>query len=112
MAERGGQIGNNNAGKNKLFGDQLKRHLVQNPEKLEKIVVKLIDDAMDGNIAAAKEVMDRVDGKAVQSNTFETEDGKPIVPGFQLVFVEPPKENTLLEDLATAQLNQLNKTNV
>jgi len=88
MAERGGQIGNNNAGKNKLFGDQLKRHLVQNPHKLEKIIVQLVDDAMNGNIAAAKEVMDRVDGKAVQSTEITGADGEPLM-GIQVTFVKP-----------------------
>ena len=88
MAERGGQIGNNNAGKNKLFGDQLKRHLVQNPHKLEKIIVQLVDDAMNGNIAAAKEVMDRVDGKAVQSTEITGADGEPLT-GIQVTFVKP-----------------------
>ena len=88
MAERGGQIGNNNAGKNKLFADQLKRHLVQNPHKLEKIIVQLVDDAMNGNIAAAKEVMDRVDGKAVQSTEITGADGEPLM-GIQVTFVKP-----------------------
>jgi hypothetical protein len=96
--------GNKNATKNKLFSDQLKRHLIQNPDKLEKIVTQLIDDAMDGNIAAAREVMDRVDGKPVQANTIETEDGKAVIPGFQLVFVEPPKQDTMMEDLLSTQL--------
>jgi len=88
MAERGGQIGNNNAGKNKLFADQLKRHLVQNPHKLEKIIVQLVDDAMNGNIAAAKEVIDRVDGKAVQTTELTGADGEPLT-GIQVTFVKP-----------------------
>ena len=96
--------GNKNATKNKLFSDQLKRHLIQNPDKLEKIVIQLIDDAMDGNIAAAREVMDRVDGKPVQANTIETEDGQAVIPCFQLVFVEPPKQDILMEDLLSTQL--------
>jgi hypothetical protein len=80
--------GNRNATKNKLFADQLKRHLIQNPQKLEKIVEKLIDDAMQGNIAAAKEVIDRVDGKAVQSTEITGADGEPLT-GIQVTFVKP-----------------------
>jgi len=80
--------GNKNATKNKLFADQLKRHLIQNPQKLEKIVEKLIDDAMEGNIAAAKEVIDRVDGKAVQSTEITGADGEPLT-GIQVTFVKP-----------------------
>ena len=88
MAERGGQPGNNNAGKNKMFADQLKRHLVQNPQKLEKIIVKLVDEAIGGNIAAVKEVMDRVDGKAVQATEITGADGEPLT-GIQVTFVKP-----------------------
>jgi ribosomal protein L17 len=80
--------GNKNATKNKLFADQLKRHLIQNPQKLEKIVEKLIDDAMEGNIAAAREVIDRVDGKAVQSTEITGADGEPLT-GIQVTFVKP-----------------------
>jgi len=81
--------GNKNATKNKLFSDQLKRHLIQNPEKLEKIVTQLIDDAMEGNIAATREVMDRVDGKAVQATTLEDADGNSIVTSLEVRFVKP-----------------------
>jgi len=81
--------GNKNATKNKLFSDQLKRHLIQNPEKLEKIVIQLIDDAMEGNIAATREVMDRVDGKAVQATTLEDADGNSIVTSLEVRFVKP-----------------------
>jgi ribosomal protein L17 len=80
--------GNKNATKNKLFADQLKRHLIQNPQKLEKIVEKLIDDAMEGSIAAAREVIDRVDGKAVQSTEITGADGEPLT-GIQVTFVKP-----------------------
>jgi len=81
--------GNKNATKNKLFSDQIKRHLTQNPEKLEKIVIRLIDDAMDGNITATKEVMDRVDGKAVQATIFEDADGNSLVTSLEVRFVKP-----------------------
>lgn len=83
-----GMKGNKNATKNKLFADQIKRHLIQNPEKLEKIVIKLIEDAMNGNIGAAKEIMDRVDGKAIQSTEITGADGEPLT-GIQVTFVKP-----------------------
>ena len=81
--------GNKNATKNKLFSDQIKRHLIQNPEKLEKIVTQLIEDAMEGNIAATKEVMDRVDGKAVQANTLEDAEGNNITTSLEVIFRTP-----------------------
>ena len=88
MAERGGQPGNKNSTKNKMFTDQLRRHLVQNPHKLEKIIEQLIDEAMDGNIVAAREVMDRVDGKPVQATEVTGADGQPLT-GIQVTFVKP-----------------------
>lgn len=86
---KGGQPGNKNATKNKMFSDQIKRHLVQNPEKLEKIIVKLIEDAMEGNIASAKEVMDRVDGKAHQSTSLEDSEGNNLLQAIEVRFVKP-----------------------
>ena len=88
MAERGAPLGNKNGTKNKMFADQLKRHLIQNPQKLEKIIVQLVDEAMGGNIAAAKEVMDRVDGKAIQTTEVTGADGEPLT-GIQVTFVKP-----------------------
>jgi ribosomal protein L17 len=82
-----GMKGNKNASKNKLFAEQLKRHLIQNPHKLEKIVEKLIEDAMEGNIASTREVIDRVDGKAIQSTDI-TSDGTPL-SNILVSFVKP-----------------------
>lgn len=87
--KKGGQPGNNNAGKNRIFSDQLKRHLIHNPHKLEKIVEKLVDDAMEGNIAAAREVMDRVEGKAIATQEVTGPDGTQLKTAVQLFFVEP-----------------------
>ena len=86
---RGGQLGNKNATKNKLFLDQIKRHLTQNPKKLEKIVEGLVEAAMDQESWAVKEIMDRVDGKAVQSNTFEDAEGNSLLQAIEVRFVKP-----------------------
>ena len=57
--------------------------------KLEKIVEKLVDDAMEGNIAAAREVMDRVEGKAIATQEVTGPDGTQLKTAVQLFFVEP-----------------------
>lgn len=88
----GGQPGNQNAKKGKLWNDALRKAIAQNPHKLRMAAEKLLDEASEGNIMAIKEIGDRMDGKAVQTNTLETEDGKTVIPGFQLVFVEPKNE--------------------
>ena len=83
----GGQPGNQNA-KKKPFTDMFKRHLLANPEKLEKIIAKLVDDAVEGNLQAAKEIMDRVEGKAVQATEISGPDGVELVKGIAITFVE------------------------
>lgn len=70
--------GNNNAIKRKPFVDLLTRRVIQDPKKLEKIVDKLLDQAQDGEAWAIKEVVDRLDGKAVQIQEISGPDGNAI----------------------------------
>lgn len=81
----GAPTGNNNAKKNKLFYDSIKKHLIQNPQKLENIVIKLCQAAEDGEAWAVKEIIDRVDGKAVQASEIGGIDGTPfrVVVGWE-----------------------------
>jgi len=81
--------GNKNATKNKLFLDQIKRHLTQNPQKLEKIVEGLVEAAMDQESWAVKEIMDRVDGKAHQSTSIEDAEGNNLLQAIEVRFVKP-----------------------
>jgi hypothetical protein len=73
---RGGQPGNQNGKKGKLFYNQLRVALVQeDSRKLRTIAQKLVDAAEQGEPWAIKEVIDRVDGKAVQSTEISGLDG-------------------------------------
>lgn len=72
-ATRGGQIGNKNAQKSRLWSDALRKYAVQNPEALNKAVKTLFDKACDGDVSAAKEIADRLEGKAVQAVEQKTE---------------------------------------
>jgi hypothetical protein len=86
----GAPEGNQNAKKGKLFYDQLRRALVQNDSlKLRAIAEKLVEKAEEGESWAVKEIMDRIDGKAVQPNTLEDENGKTVFPHIQVSFVKP-----------------------
>lgn len=72
----GGQPGNQNAKKGKLFYSQLRKALVQeDSRKLRTIADKLVKAAEDGEPWAIKEVIDRVDGKAVQATEISGLDG-------------------------------------
>lgn len=85
----GAPIGNNNAAKTKMFYHALRKALVQNPHRLDKITDTLITAAEAGESWAVKEIMDRMDGKAVQVTQMENSDGTPLLAGIQVSFVKP-----------------------
>jgi hypothetical protein len=85
----GAPEGNRNSAKGRLFYEQLRKVLVQDDAlKLRNIAQVLADKAEEGEPWAVKEIMDRMDGKAIQSNTIENADGTPLT-GIQVVFVKP-----------------------
>jgi len=60
-------LGNKNAIKAKPWGDAINRALLANKgKKLRALADRLIDRALEGDVAALKEVGDRVDGKVPQ----------------------------------------------
>jgi hypothetical protein len=72
----GGQKGNQNAKKGKLFYNELRKALVQQDQiNLRRIADKLVEKAIDGEPWAVKEIMDRVDGKAIQATEISGADG-------------------------------------
>jgi hypothetical protein len=85
-------IGNTNAVKGKMFYDRLRKALTQEPHRLEKIVGQLITQAEMGEAWAVKEIIDRLDGKAVQTNQVENTDGSPLLSGIQVMFVRPDEQ--------------------
>jgi hypothetical protein len=83
-------IGNTNAAKGKMFYEKLRKCLVQEPHRLDKIVNQLVTQAELGESWAVKEIIDRLDGKAVQ--TLENGDGSPLLSGINVTFVRPSDE--------------------
>ncbi len=72
----GAPVGNQNGKKGKLFYDALRVALVQeDKKKLRKITDKLVESAENGEPWAVKEIMDRMDGKPVQSTEITGADG-------------------------------------
>jgi hypothetical protein len=85
----GAPIGNTNGAKGKMFYDALRKALVQTPTRLPRIVEQLLAQAEAGEPWAVKEVIDRLDGKAIQINQMENADGSPILNAIQVTFVKP-----------------------
>jgi hypothetical protein len=72
----GAQPGNQNAKKGKLFYDALRIALVQEDRKsLRKITDKLVKAAEEGDAWAVKEIMDRMDGKPVNTTELSNAEG-------------------------------------
>jgi hypothetical protein len=69
MSTVGAPIGNTNSSKNnRLWAETIRRAVVQSDGKrLRKIAEALLDKAQEGDIAAIKELGDRLDGKSVQA---------------------------------------------
>ena len=78
MAKTGGQPGNNNAGEGRAIRDAINYELAAIGRKIDgsdpaikkgmrALVKPLVASAQEGNIAAFKEIADRVDGKPTQA---------------------------------------------
>jgi hypothetical protein len=86
----GAPEGNQNARKGKLFYDQLRKVLIQNDAlKLRQVTEKLVDAAIDGEAWAVKEVIDRMDGKAIATQEVTGPEGTQLKTAVQLFFVDP-----------------------
>jgi len=88
----GAPLGNINSAKGKLFQEKLRMILCQEPHRTRQIAEVLISKAEEGEPWAIKELMDRIDGKAVQANTLEDANGQVIMPHLQVTFVKPNNE--------------------
>ena len=86
--------GNLNAKKGRLFYEQLRKVLIQEDAlKLRNIATKLVEAAEDGEAWAVREVIDRIDGKAIQATEISGPDGAEIVKGIGIVFVDGHANN-------------------
>ena len=81
--------GNQNAAKGRLFYDKLRLVLTTEPHRLRGIAEQLVSQAEAGEPWAIKEIIDRMDGKAIQATTIENADGSPLLGGIQVTFIKP-----------------------
>jgi hypothetical protein len=71
----GAPIGNNNNKKNLYWSEALRKHITQNPKDLADAAQALFLKAKDGDVAAIREIGDRLEGKAVQRVEGSGDDG-------------------------------------
>ena len=76
----GAPLGNTNSSKsNRLWGDTIRRAIAQSDaDVLRKIAEALLAKAAEGDMAAIKELGDRIDGKSMQAVELSGRDGEPI----------------------------------
>jgi hypothetical protein len=74
----GAPIGNTNNIKNKVWSDVLRKHSTQNPQELIEVAKALFAKAKEGDVAAAKEIGDRIEGKVAQQTILAGDEDNPI----------------------------------
>jgi hypothetical protein len=72
-----------------MFSDRLRMVLTQEPHRLRTIAEQLVTKAEEGEPWAIRELMDRLEGKAIQATSIENADGSPILNSIQVSFVAP-----------------------
>lgn len=80
--------GNTNATKqHRVITDTLRRVVAQNPEKVRIACEKFLDKASEGDLAAFKEITDRLDGKVPQATEISGPEGGPVQAKLTIEFV-------------------------
>ena len=108
MASLGAQLGNNNASKGTQFRDALRKALasyktgtIKRKKALHHVAKSLINKAIDGDIAAIKEIGDRLDGKPAQAITGPQ--GEPISLVERVIVVQAIKQDGEIIEGETVQ---------
>ena len=84
MAERGGQPGNNNATKNRPITDALRRVLLaEGGQKLRELTEAMVKRSIESSDAAAREILERIEGKVPQQLDHGNADGEPFLVKFE-----------------------------
>ncbi len=86
----GAPLGNQNARKGKSWLDALKAEIaIDDGARLQKAACQLLNKAAEGDLAAIKELADRLDGKAVQANTLTAQLETSAPTNIQVRFIQP-----------------------
>ncbi len=86
----GAPLGNQNARKGKSWLDALKTEIAfDDGARLQKAACQLLNKAAEGDLAAIKELADRLDGKATQANTTTAQIESSMPRNIQVRFMQP-----------------------
>lgn len=75
----GAPKGNQNAAKTKVWSEAIRKAIVQDRTALDRLAKSLIAAAEQGDMAAIKEIGDRLDGKSVQATEISGAGGRNLV---------------------------------
>lgn len=92
--ERGGQPGNQNAAKGRMWRDAIQRALRKRSksdqvEALDELAEQFLDAVRKGDITAFKELGDRLDGRPMQALEHSGPDGGAIPAKVEVILVRP-----------------------
>ena len=92
----GAPVGNSNARKeNRIWSETIRRVVAQNDsQKLRDLAEKLVSVAATGDVAALRELGDRLDGKPAQQVLMTGGDGGPLETDLTVRFVSGEKQET------------------
>ncbi|MFM1834995.1 MAG: hypothetical protein RJB52_1204 [Pseudomonadota bacterium] len=87
----GAPVGNTNSSKNnRIWANTIRKLAIQEDyRRIHAIAEKLFEKAAEGDLGAAKEIGDRLDGKAVAIQEITGADGKDLPIGIGISFVKP-----------------------
>lgn len=78
-------IGNTNAVKAKIWSDAIRKAVMrtvegdpENKKKIDALAERIVSAGLDGDMAALKEIGDRLEGKAAQSVTLLGDEDNPV----------------------------------
>jgi hypothetical protein len=81
MSAVGAPLGNKNASSGKQVRDAIRKALARDKQALERVIAKVFEMAEGGDMAAVRELFDRIDGKAHQTTDNTHTVFNPTIPG-------------------------------
>lgn len=103
-------FGNKNATKSQPWSDALRRSLLaKNGKRLRSLADRLLDEALNGNVAAFKEIGDRVEGRPKQQVEITGAGGSDLIPTIDVTEVARSIGYLLTATTQTPEIKTINE---